>query len=53
MLDISLIDEIAIIFLWVGVWGLIENFIYDHLPPRFRIYIYILLILSALLMKLE
>jgi type I restriction-modification system DNA methylase subunit len=50
--SIKLIDEIAIIFLWIGIWGIADEIIYSTMVFQYKKYIYTLLILSAIYMKI-
>ena len=49
--SINLIDEIAIIFLWIGIWGFVDEIIYSSVVLQYKKYIYVLLILCALYVK--
>jgi len=50
--NINLIDEFAIIFLWIGIWGIIDELIYTTAIFQYKKYIYTILILIALYMKI-
>ena len=51
--SINLIDEIAIIFLWIGIWGFVDEIIYSSVVLQYKKYIYVLLILCALYVKVK
>ena len=50
MLNLS--DEISTIFLWIGTWGIKEVIFNISLINDNKIYIYVLLILIAIYIKL-
>jgi len=50
-LSIGLIDELVIIFLWIGIWGITDEIIYSTIMFQYKKYIYIILLLIALYMK--
>jgi hypothetical protein len=51
-ISINLIDEIAMIFFWVGANGILDKIIsWPSIKPS-KIYIYLLLLLSAVFFKL-
>jgi hypothetical protein len=51
-LSLNLIDELSIIILWIGIWGLTDIFINIPYINQYKEYIYILLILFAVYFKL-
>jgi hypothetical protein len=51
-ISISLIDEVTAVFLWIGAYGLLHNFIHLSYISQYDNYIYILLLLFALYFKL-
>ena len=51
-ISISLIDEVTAVFLWLGVYGLLQKFISSVYVNQYETYIYLLLILTALYFKL-
>lgn len=51
-LSLNLIDEISIIILWIGIWGITDMFINIPIVNEHKQYIYILLILTAIYFKL-
>ena len=51
-ITLKLIDEIAIIFLWIGIWGISDEIIYSSIMLQYKKYIYVLLILCALYVKI-
>lgn len=48
----DLINELSIIFLWVGIWGVLDQVTNNTVLVKYRIYFNVLLILIALLIKL-
>ena len=50
--SIALLDELAIIFLWIGIWGISDEIIYSSVVLQYKKYIYVLLILCALYLKI-
>ena len=48
----DIINELSIIFLWVGVWGLLDQITQNTTLVNFKIYFDVLLILTALFIKL-
>jgi hypothetical protein len=48
----DLINELSIIFLWVGIWGVLDQVTNNTVLVKYRIYFNVLLILTALLIKL-
>jgi len=51
--SLTMIDEISMIFFWVGSTGIIEKMInYPGIKPS-KIYIYMLLLLLALFIKIK
>jgi hypothetical protein len=51
-LSLNLIDELSIIFLWIGIWGITDMFINLFIINEYKQYIYVLLILIAIYFKL-
>ena len=51
-LNINFGDELTIIFLWIGIWGVTDELIYSTVLYEYKKYIYILLILSAIYLKI-
>jgi len=51
-ISISLIDEVTAVFLWMAIYGLLNNFIHLSYINQYENYIYLLLLLSALYFKL-
>ena len=45
-------SELSLIFLWVGVWGLLDQITQNTTLVNFKIYFDVLLILTALFIKL-
>ena len=50
--SIALLDELAIIFLWIGIWGITDEIIYSTSMFQYKKYIYTILLLTALYMKI-
>jgi len=50
--SINLVDELSIIFLWIGIWGMFDMFLNVPELKKHRYYIYLLLILIALYFKM-
>lgn len=50
-ISLNIIDELSIIFLWIGIWGITDMFINLSIN-EYKHYIYILLILIAIYFKL-
>ena len=51
-INIKLIDEISMVFFWVGLSGLLDRVINHSLIKQSSIYIYLLLILFAIYLNL-
>jgi hypothetical protein len=53
-MDISLLlkDEISVILMWMGIYGLLEQFIHLHAVYEKKIYLYGLFICISLFIKL-
>jgi hypothetical protein len=51
-ISLNIIDELSIIFLWIGIWGITDMFINLSVINEYKKYIYILLILIAIYFKL-
>jgi hypothetical protein len=51
-IHIKLIDELSIIILWIGIWGLSDIILNISYIEKYKHYIYILLILIAVYFKL-
>lgn len=49
---LKLEDEISTIFLWLGVWGIKENIFTISIINENKIYIYVLLILIGIYIKI-
>jgi len=50
--NFDLANELSLIFLWVGIWGVIDSVTHQTILVNYKIYIDILLILIALYIKL-
>jgi len=50
--NFDLTNELSLIFLWVGIWGVIDSVTHQTILVNYKIYIDILLILIALYIKL-
>jgi hypothetical protein len=50
--NFNLVSELSLIFLWVGVWGLLDQITQNTTLVNFKIYFDVLLILTALFIKL-
>lgn len=48
----DIINELSIIFLWVGVWGILDQFTHLTILEQYKKYFYVLLILIAVYIKL-
>lgn len=48
----DIINELSIIFLWVGIWGVLDQVINNTVLVNHKMYVNVLLILTALLIKL-
>ena len=48
----DLINELSIIFLWVGIWGVLDQVTNNTVLVNYKMYVNVLLILTALLIKL-
>jgi len=51
-INIKLIDEILIIILWIGIWGLTDMLLNYSFIEKQKHYIYIILILIVIYFKL-
>jgi len=51
-ISLNIIDELLIIFLWIGIWGITDIFINMYIINEYKQYIYILFILIAIYFKL-
>jgi hypothetical protein len=51
-IHIKLVDEISMVFFWVGLSGLLDRIINHSLVKQSSIYVHILLILSAIYLNL-
>lgn len=52
IINIKLIDEVAMVFFWVGSNGLLEKIINLPAIKRYKMYIYTILLLCAVYFKL-
>jgi hypothetical protein len=50
--NIELINELSIIFFWVGIWGVLDITLHNTMLIKHRLYFYMLLILIAVYIKL-
>jgi hypothetical protein len=48
----DIMNELSLIFLWVGIWGVLDQITNHTILVRYKIYVNVLLILTALLIKL-
>lgn len=48
----DLINELSIIFLWVGIWGTLDQVTNNTVLVNYKMYVNVLLILTALMIKL-
>jgi hypothetical protein len=48
----DLINELSIIFFWVGMWGVLDVTLHNTMLVKYRLYCYALLILTAIYIKL-
>ena len=51
-ISIQLIEEISIVFFWVGSSGLLDRFISNPIVKHSKIYVYVMLVLIAIYLKL-
>jgi hypothetical protein len=51
-ISLSLIDEVTAVFLWLGVYGLLQKFLNTSYVNQYETYVYLLLVLTALYFKL-
>ena len=51
-INIKMLDEVSIIFFWVGLSGLIDRFISNPLIIPSKKYVYMILVLIAIFLKL-
>lgn len=51
--NIELINELSIIFFWVGIWGVLDLSVHHTVLNKYRLYCYILLILVAIYIKIN
>ena len=51
-ISIQLMEEISIIFFWVGSSGLLDRFVSNPIIKQSKIYVYIMLVLIAIYLKL-
>lgn len=51
-INIIMLDEVSIIFFWIGLSGLIDRFISNPLIIPSKKYVYMILVLIALFIKL-
>ena len=52
LLNINFIDELSIIFLWIGIWGLSDMLLNSPNMHKYKHYIYIIFILVAVYYKI-
>ena len=52
ILNLNLIDELSIIFLWIGIWGLSDMLLNVPIMYEYKHYFYIILILIAIYYKI-
>ena len=50
--NFDLLNELSLIFLWVGIWGVLDKVTNGTSLSKYKIYIDVLLILIALFIKL-
>ena len=50
--NFDIVNELSLIFLWVGVWGILDHVTHHTKLVNFKIYLDLLLILTALFIKL-
>jgi len=50
--NFDIINELSLIFLWVGIWGVLDKLTNHTILVKYKIYFNVLLILTALLIKL-
>jgi hypothetical protein len=50
--NFDLINELSLIFLWVGVWGILDKITNHTGLVKYKIYFDVLLILIAIFIKL-
>jgi hypothetical protein len=48
----DIINELSIIFLWVGIWGILDQVTNNTVLVKYKMHINVLLILTALFIKL-
>jgi len=51
--NFELINELSIIFFWVGIWGILDITLHNTILIKYRLYCYILLILTAIYIKIN
>lgn len=51
-LNINFLDELSIIFLWIGIWGLSDMILNAPLMSKYKHYFYIIFILIAIYYKI-
>jgi hypothetical protein len=49
----DIINELSIIFFWVGMWGVLDITLQNTLLIKYKLYCYMLLILIAMYIKLS
>lgn len=50
--NFDIMNELSLIFLWIGIWGVLDQITNNTVLVQYRIYFNVLLILIALLIKL-
>jgi hypothetical protein len=50
--SVDIINELSIIFLWVGTFGILDQFTHLSILEKYRTHINVLLILIAIYIKL-
>ena len=50
--DFDIMNELSLIFLWVGIWGVLDQLTNHTVLVKYKMYVNVLLILTALLIKL-
>ena len=48
----DIINELSAIFLWVGAWGILDQFTHLTIIEQYKKYFYVLLILIAVYIKI-
>jgi hypothetical protein len=48
----DILNELSVIFFWIGIWGILDRVTNNTVLVNYKMYVNVLLILIALLIKL-